>query len=59
MGGVTDMRRFVLGAIDAERLINTAPSMKDIADTTGKQLVNIGSHDIKNDFWLERAPFAP
>ena len=38
-----------------QRLIDAAPQMKDLADVTGEQLVNIGSQDMNNEVWLKLA----
>jgi len=43
------------GVFDVQRLIDAAPQMKDIADVTGKQLVNIGSQDMNDEVWLKLA----
>ena len=43
------------GVFDVQRLIDSAPQMKDIADVTGEQLVNVGSQDMTNEIWLKLA----
>ncbi len=43
------------GVFDIGRLIDAAPQMKDLADVTGEQLVNIGSQDMNNEVWLKLA----
>ncbi len=43
------------GTFDVQRLIDAAPQMKDLADVTGEQLVNIGSQDMNNEVWLKLA----
>jgi L-asparaginase len=41
------------GAFRVEDLINAVPQMKDIADITGEQIVNIGSQDMNDEVWLK------
>jgi L-asparaginase len=43
------------GSFKVEDLINAVPTLKDIADITGEQVVNIGSQDMNNDVWLRLA----
>ena len=40
---------------DVQRLIDAAPQMKDLADVSGEQLVNVGSQDMTNEIWLKLA----
>jgi L-asparaginase len=46
---------YTSGVFDVGRLINAAPQMKDLADISGEQFVNIGSQDMNNDIWLRLA----
>jgi L-asparaginase len=41
------------GAFRVEDLINAVPQMKDLADITGEQIVNIGSQDMNDEVWLK------
>lgn len=41
------------GAFDVNNLINAVPQMKDLADITGEQIVNIGSQDMNDAVWLK------
>lgn len=41
------------GAFKVEDLINAVPQMKDLADISGEQLVNIGSQDMNDEVWLK------
>jgi L-asparaginase len=43
------------GAFDVNNLINAVPQMKDLADITGEQIVNIGSQDMNDQVWLKLA----
>jgi len=41
------------GAWKVEDLINAVPQMKDLADISGEQVVNIGSQDMNDEVWLK------
>jgi L-asparaginase len=41
------------GSFRVEDLINAVPQMKDLADITGEQIVNIGSQDMNDEVWLK------
>ena len=41
------------GAFKVEDLINAVPQMKELADITGEQIVNIGSQDMNDEVWLK------
>ena len=43
------------GSFNVQDLINAVPQMKDLADITGEQIVNIGSQDMNDDVWLKLA----
>ncbi|HEY7120272.1 MAG TPA: asparaginase domain-containing protein, partial [Tepidisphaeraceae bacterium] len=43
------------GAFKVEDLISAVPQMKDLADITGEQVVNIGSQDMNDAVWLKLA----
>ena len=43
------------GSFDVQDLINAVPQMKDLADITGEQIVNIGSQDMNDEVWLKLA----
>ena len=43
------------GKLTVERLIEAVPEMKDIANITGEQVVNIGSQDMNDKVWLTLA----
>ena len=48
----TGQAGYTSGVFDVRRLIDAAPQMKDLADITGEQFVNIGSQDMNNEIWL-------
>jgi L-asparaginase len=41
------------GTFQVEDLIAAVPSLKDMADLTGEQVVNIGSQDMSDQVWLQ------
>ena len=41
------------GTFSVQDLINAVPQMKDLADITGEQIVNIGSQDMNDEVWLK------
>jgi L-asparaginase len=41
------------GAFKVEDLINAVPQMKELADISGEQIVNIGSQDMNDEVWLK------
>ncbi len=41
------------GAFKVEDLISAVPQMKELADITGEQVVNIGSQDMNDEVWLK------
>jgi L-asparaginase len=43
------------GSFNVQDLINAVPQMKDLADITGEQIVNIGSQDMNDEVWLKLA----
>jgi L-asparaginase len=43
------------GSFKVEDLINAVPTLKDLADMDGEQVVNIGSQDMNNEVWLKLA----
>jgi L-asparaginase len=43
------------GVFEVQRLIDAAPQIKNIADVTGEQLVNIPSQDMNDEVWLKLA----
>lgn len=43
------------GSFKVEDLISAVPQMKDLADITGEQVVNIGSQDMNDAVWLKLA----
>ncbi|HEY6973892.1 MAG TPA: asparaginase domain-containing protein, partial [Nitrospiraceae bacterium] len=43
------------GSFKVEDLIKAVPQLKDLADITGEQVVNIGSQDMNNEVWLKLA----
>ena len=46
---------YTSGMFDVQQLIDAAPQIRDIAEVTGEQLVNIGSQDMNNEIWLKLA----
>ena len=43
------------GQVGVQTLIDAVPQIKDIADVSGEQLVNIGSQDMNDEVWLKLA----
>ena len=43
------------GSFNVQDLINAVPQMKDLADISGEQIVNIGSQDMNDEVWLKLA----
>ena len=43
------------GQVGIQTLIDAVPQIKDLADVSGEQLVNIGSQDMNDDVWLKLA----
>lgn len=43
------------GAFNVNDLINAVPQLRDLADITGEQVVNIGSQDMNDTVWLKLA----
>jgi L-asparaginase len=43
------------GTFQVEDLIAAVPTMKDLADMSGEQIVNIGSQDMNDEVWLKLA----
>jgi L-asparaginase len=43
------------GSFKVEDLVNAVPTMRDLADITGEQVVNIGSQDMNDAVWLKLA----
>lgn len=41
------------GAFRVEDLIDAVPQMKELADISGEQIVNIGSQDMNDEVWLK------
>lgn len=46
---------YTAGQVAIQSLIDAVPEMKDIANITGEQVVNIGSQDMNNEVWLTLA----
>src|SRR3954468_4889960 len=46
---------YTSGAFKVEDLINAVPGVKDLADISGEQIVNIGSQDMNDAVWLKLA----
>lgn len=43
------------GQVGIQTLIEAVPQIKDLADVSGEQLVNIGSQDMNDEVWLKLA----
>lgn len=43
------------GQVGIQTLIDAVPQIKDLADVSGEQLVNIGSQDMNDEVWLKLA----
>ena len=41
------------GQVGIQTLINAVPEIKELADVSGEQLVNIGSQDMNDNVWLQ------
>lgn len=46
---------YTAGQVAIQSLIDAVPQMKELADITGEQVVNIGSQDMNNEVWLTLA----
>ena len=46
---------YTAGQVAIQSLIDAVPEMKDIANITGEQVVNIGSQDMNDEVWLTLA----
>lgn len=46
---------YTAGQVAIQTLIDAVPQMKDIANITGEQIVNIGSQDMNDQVWLTLA----
>ena len=46
---------YTAGQVAIQSLIDAVPQMKDLANITGEQVVNIGSQDMNNEVWLTLA----
>ena len=44
--------RYTAGQVAIGQLIDAVPQLKDIANVTGEQVVNIGSQDMSDEVWL-------
>lgn len=43
------------GQVGVQALLDAVPQIKDLADVSGEQLVNIGSQDMNDEVWLKLA----
>ncbi len=43
------------GQVGVQTLINAVPEIKDLAEVSGEQLVNVGSQDMNDQVWLKLA----
>ena len=46
---------YTAGQVGIQTLIDAVPQVKDLADVSGEQLVNIGSQDMNDQVWLKLA----
>ncbi len=46
---------YTSGQVGVDALIEAVPQIKDLADISGEQLVNIGSQDMNDQVWLQLA----
>lgn len=46
---------YTAGQVAIQSLIDAVPEMKDVANITGEQVVNIGSQDMNDEVWLTLA----
>lgn len=46
---------YTAGQVAISSLIEAVPQIKDVANVTGEQIVNIGSQDMNNEVWLTLA----
>ena len=46
---------YTSGSFKVEDLIKAVPRLRDLADISGEQVVNIGSQDMNNEVWLKLA----
>ena len=54
--GESDIQtKYNSGEVGIDELIEAVPEMKELANITGEQIVDIGSQDMSNDVWLKLA----
>lgn len=51
----TEEEGYKAGTFQVEDLIKAVPQLRDMADLTGEQIVNIGSQNMNNEVWLKLA----
>lgn len=51
-GAASNETRYTAGQVAIGQLIDAVPQLKDIADVTDEQVVNIGSQDMSDEVWL-------
>jgi len=54
-GAASNETRYTAGQVAIGQLIDAVPQLKDIANVTGEQVVNIGSQDMNGEVWLTLA----
>lgn len=54
-GATSTASGYTAGQVAIQTLIDAVPQMKDLANITGEQIVNIGSQDMNNEVWLTLA----
>lgn len=54
-GTASNESRYTAGQLAVDQLIDAVPQMKDIANVSGEQVVNIGSQDMSDEVWLKLA----
>lgn len=51
-GASSNDTRYTAGQVAIGQLIDAVPQLKDIANVTGEQVVNIGSQDMSDEVWM-------
>ncbi|WP_443090919.1 L-asparaginase 2 [Basfia succiniciproducens] len=54
-GATSVSSSYKAGQLTVQTLIEAVPEMKDLANITGEQVVNIGSQDMSDEVWLKLA----
>ncbi len=54
-GDAATQSSYTSGQVGVDQLVAAVPEIKNLADVSGEQVVNIGSQDMNNEVWLKLA----